>query len=125
MRLARLVPPSGQDKKLQAGGFIPKAVLQQAVPLDLLHLNAVGGDLLIPSLKVVVEGGYASELLRLRAAQHGAEPDTAVPADGHVADNRGRIGQKGIFSDNGNESPERSDKCHIYPYFVYVSKTAR
>ena len=59
------------------------------------------------------------------AAQHGAEPDTAVPADGHVADNRGRIGQKGIFSDNGNESPERSDKCHIYPYFVYVSKTVR
>ena len=56
MRMARLVPPSGQDKKLQTGGLIPKPVLQQAVPLDLLHLDAVGGDLLIPSLKGVVEG---------------------------------------------------------------------
>ena len=47
------------------------------------------------------------------APQHGVVPDRAVAADGHVAQNDGRFGQKGVLSDHRLMPADFSYKRHI------------
>ena len=47
------------------------------------------------------------------AAQYGVVPDRTVAADGHVAQNDGRFGQKGVLSDHRLMPADFSYKRHI------------
>jgi hypothetical protein len=48
------------------------------------------------------------------AAQYGVVPDRTVAADGHVAQNDGRLGQKRIFTDCGRMSPHLFNQSHKF-----------
>ena len=110
----------------QGGAHADQAVVPDDRAVDdgvVAHRNVVADDRLRRVLRLVVDGVEHYAVLDVRAvadddpvhiaAQYGVVPDRTVAADGHVAQNDGRFGQKGVLSDHRLMPADFSYKRHI------------